>query len=79
MPLPVDHEWARVWASLSDELLEETLYHYEWLGMHTPNSHAGRIEQIKAEALRRGRPEIIEHVSAIMQLYGLPRPSDPEV
>jgi len=55
------------------------LYHYGWLGTLTQNSNAGRIEQIKAEALRRGRPEIIEHVSAIMQLYGLPRPSDPKV
>jgi len=39
--------------------VEETLYHYLWLAANTPNSHADRIAQLKAEALRRGRQDII--------------------
>ena len=52
-------EWALVWASLSDERLEETFYHYLWLAVKTPNSHADRIAQLKSEAQRRGRQDII--------------------
>jgi hypothetical protein len=55
-----DDGWAQVWAAFDDDRLEQTLYEYVWLAASTPNHHDSRIAQLKAEAERRGRPELIE-------------------
>ena len=57
-------EWTEVWKSLTDERLEETLYHYRWLSLNTPNSHASRIDALIQECQRRGLSDIPERVQA---------------
>jgi hypothetical protein len=59
-----DDGWPQVCASLDDERLASTLFDYLWLVASTPNDHAGRIAQLKAEADRRGKPELIERAQA---------------
>ena len=60
-------EWTKVWESFTDERLEETLYHYRWLSVNTPNSYASRIDALIQECQRRGRSEIPERVQARCQ------------
>jgi hypothetical protein len=59
-----DDGWLEVWASLDDAQLASTLFDYMWLAAKTPNSHFFRIAQLKAEAERRGKPELIQQAEA---------------
>ena len=38
----VDDGWKRVWAEMTDSELEDRLFTYLWLSLHTINPHAGR-------------------------------------
>ena len=42
--------WKQVWAEITDSESEDRLFMYLWLSLHTPNSHAGRVAQLIAEA-----------------------------
>jgi hypothetical protein len=42
--------WKQVWAEMTDSELEDRLFTYLWLPLHTPNSHAGRVAQLIEEA-----------------------------
>jgi hypothetical protein len=59
-----DEQWARVWAEMSEPELRDTLRSYMWLAANTPNDHAGRIQQLKAECERRGKADLVESVQA---------------
>ena len=52
--------WKRVWAEMTDSELEDRLFTYLWLSLHTPNAHAGRVAQLIDEAERRGQAEMVE-------------------
>ena len=56
----MDDGWRLVWAEMTDEELEGRLFTYHWLARNTPNTHPGRIAQLEAEAVRRGRPDMVE-------------------
>jgi hypothetical protein len=45
---------------MTDSELEDRLFTYLWLSLHTPNAHAGRVAQLIEEAERRGQPEMVE-------------------
>ena len=46
--------WKQVWAEMTDSELEDRLFTYLWLSLHTPNNaHAGRLAQLIQEAERR--------------------------
>ena len=55
-----EDDWLPVWSALSDESLEQRLRHYLWIEKSAPRISLGRADQLKAEAERRGKPEIIE-------------------
>jgi len=50
-----DECWKQVWAEMTDSELEDLLFLYLWLSLHTPNAHAGRVAQLIDEAERRGQ------------------------
>jgi len=37
-----DDGWQQVWAEMTDSGLEDHLFTYLWLSLHTINPHAGR-------------------------------------
>jgi len=49
-----------IWAAISDEALERRLRHYFWQAKMGTAPYAGRLDQLIAEAERRGKPEIAE-------------------
>jgi len=51
--MATDDGWQQVWAEISGEDLRDRLQDYRWLAANGPNSHAGRIAQLAAEAERR--------------------------
>jgi hypothetical protein len=57
-----DECWKRVWAEMTDSELEDRLFTYLWLSLHTTNAHAGRVAQLIEEAGRRGQAGMIERV-----------------
>jgi hypothetical protein len=56
----MDDGWKQVWAEMTDAELEDHLFTYLWLSLHTINPHAGRVARLIQEAERRGKPEIVE-------------------
>jgi hypothetical protein len=56
----MDDGWRRVWAEMTDFELEDHLFTYLWLSLHTPNKHAGRVTQLIEEAERRGQAGMVE-------------------
>ena len=52
--------WKQVWAEMTDSELEDRLFTYLWLSLHTPNAHAGRVAQLIQEAERRGQVGIVD-------------------
>ena len=55
-----DSCWRQVWAEMTDAELEDRLFTYLWLSLHTPNKHAGRVAQLIEEAERRGQAGMVE-------------------
>ena len=49
----------QVWAEMTDAELEDRLFTYLWLSVHTPNKHAGRVTQLIEEAERRRQAEMV--------------------
>jgi hypothetical protein len=45
---------------MTDSELEDRLFAYLWLSLHTPNAHAGRVAQLIDEAERRGQAGMAE-------------------
>jgi hypothetical protein len=43
-----------------DSDLEDRLFTYLWLSLHTPNAHAGRVAQLIEETERHGQAGMIE-------------------
>ena len=56
----MDDGWKQVWAEMTDSELEDRLFTYLWLSLHTPNAHAGRVAQLIQEAERRGQVGMVE-------------------
>jgi hypothetical protein len=52
-------DWLLVWAALSDDSLEHRLRHYYWLSLSAPNLYTSRFSLLVAEAVRRGKPQIV--------------------
>jgi hypothetical protein len=52
--------WKQVWAEMTDPELEDRLFTYLWLSLHTPNGHADRVAQLIEEAERRGQAGMVE-------------------
>jgi hypothetical protein len=59
-----DEGWASVWSAMTDEELEDRLFTYLWLSLHTPNAHAHRVAQLIREAECRGHPEMVDRARA---------------
>jgi hypothetical protein len=57
--------WQQVWARMSDAELESAARDYMWLARTEPKNHTERRDEIFAEALGRGKPEIIERARKI--------------
>ena len=53
--------WLSVWSALGDGALEKRLRYYLWLSTVVPGSQQRRVEQLIAEAQRRGKPEIVDN------------------
>jgi hypothetical protein len=47
---------------MTDSELEDALFRYLWLSLHTPNKHASRVAQLIEEAERRGQAGMVERV-----------------
>ena len=62
--MPFDDGWPAVWQTFGDARREETLFHYLWLAETGPNKGTHRIDQLIAEAERRGRPELVDRARA---------------
>ena len=45
---------------MTDSELEDRLFTYLWLSLHTPNAHAGRVAQLIEEAERWGQAGMVE-------------------
>jgi hypothetical protein len=56
----MDDGWKQVWAGMTDAELEDHLFTYLWLSLHTINPHAGRVAQLIEEAERRGLAGMVE-------------------
>jgi hypothetical protein len=56
----VDDGWKQVWAEMTDAELEDRLFTYLWLALHTPNAHAGRVAQLIEQAERPGQAGMVE-------------------
>jgi hypothetical protein len=52
--------WKQVWAEMTVSELEDPLFTYLWLSLHTPNAHAGRLAQLIQEAERRSEAGMVE-------------------
>ena len=52
--------WKQVWAEMTDAELEDHLFTYLWLSLHTLNKHASRVAQLIQEAEQREKPEMVE-------------------
>ena len=50
----------QVWAEMTDPELEDRLFTYLWLSLHTPNAHSGRVAQLIEQVERRGEPGMVE-------------------
>lgn len=61
-----------VWSALSDEGLEKRLRYYLWLSSVVPGAHQGRVEQLVAEAQRRGKTEMVDHAKAWIVSHDTP-------
>ena len=44
-----------VWAEMTHSELEDRLFTYLWVSIHTPSAHPGRVAQLIQEAERRGQ------------------------
>jgi hypothetical protein len=40
--------WKKVWAEMTDSELEDRLFMYLWLSLHTTNKHASQVAQLIA-------------------------------
>ena len=58
--MPFQDGWPEIWHRFSDEQLEQNLYEYLLLTGSGPGGQDRRIDQLIAEAERRGKPEIVE-------------------
>ena len=56
--------WARSWVQMSDRDLESAARYYLWLSFNFPELHTERLQEIIAEADRRGKPEILNQARA---------------
>ena len=56
--------WRQVWAEMRDSELEDRLFTYLFLSLHTPNAHAGRVAQLIEEAERHGQAGMVERARA---------------
>ncbi len=52
------------WVQMSDQDLESAARYYLWLATSFPELRNQRLNEIVAEASRRGKPEIVEHARA---------------
>jgi hypothetical protein len=62
-----DGGWKQVWPETTDSELEDWLFTYLWLSIHTPKAHAGRVAQLIEEAERRGPAGMVERASTSTQ------------
>ena len=53
--VPDGDGWKQVWAAMTDAELEDRLFTYRWLSLHTPNAHASRVARLIQEAERRDK------------------------
>lgn len=70
--MPDSNSWLPVWAALSDESLEHRLRHYYWLSMNAPNLYQSRFVLLVAEAVRRGKPQIVDGAKEWVSKHGSP-------
>ena len=66
--------WKQVWAEMTDSELEDRLFTYLWLSLHTPNAHAGRVAQLIAEAERRGQAGVVERARVKAEMTPVAKP-----
>ncbi len=59
--------WARKWDQMSDKDLESAARYYIWLAQNFPELRSPRLDEVIAEATRRGKPEIVECAKASIQ------------
>ena len=52
----------QVWAEMTDSELEDRLFTYLWISLHTSNAHASRVAQLIEEPERRGLSGMVERV-----------------
>ena len=72
--MPYGETWLSVWAALSDESLEHRLRHYYWLSLGAPNLYKSRFALLVAEAMRRGKLDIINNAKEWVAKHGSPPP-----
>jgi len=70
----VSDDWKPVWAALSDDSLEHRLRYYYWLSLNAPNLYKARFSLLVAEAVRRGKPQIVVRAKEWVAEHGNPPP-----
>jgi len=50
----------RQWSQMSDDDLRHAARYYLWLAETYPDLHTERLQEVIAEANRRGKPEILQ-------------------
>jgi hypothetical protein len=55
---------AHNWVQMSDKDLESAAKYYLWVAESFPDLRNHRLDEIVAEANRRGKPEILKHAKA---------------
>jgi hypothetical protein len=52
---------------MSDKELQSAASYYMWLAENFPDLHRNRLDEITAEAVRRGKPEIVHQARAALR------------
>lgn len=60
-------DWAQKWNQMSDKDLESAVRYYLWLATSFPDMQDRRLNEVIAEAIRRGKPEIVDCAKASLQ------------
>lgn len=62
--------WVQKWDQMSDSDLEAAARYYFWIETNFPQMDNHRLEEIVAEAGRRGKPEILSKARASLRKDG---------
>ena len=60
----MDDGWRRVWAEMTDAELEDNLFTYLWLSIHSPNAHLGGVAHLNICRINNDNSDLLHLASA---------------